>query len=338
MPGKPLSLCLIGAGRMGERWAECIGNHPEVHLTLVVDTNEAQGRVLAERVGARFATPEGEPWRDSDIDAVFVVTPHRFLAEYARAALGAGKHVFVEKPGARTPEEMRELIRLAEEQGRRLMVGFNYRHFSAIARAHEMVTRGEIGDVLHMRVAHGHPGRPGYDQEWRMKKEMAGGGVLMDQGMHVIDLAHWFMPSKQTRVVSATQNLYWPTDVEEHAVVILKNEREQVATLQVGVTQWKPIFVLEVYGTKGYVIVNGLGMKYGGNNTLIHGALDPSQQRAEETVVECPYEPDDCLRHELDAFAGFVRGENVASDGTDALRVLEAIGSVYDVSPDTSHL
>ncbi|HEU0051221.1 MAG TPA: Gfo/Idh/MocA family oxidoreductase, partial [Patescibacteria group bacterium] len=253
MPGKKISVCLIGAGRMGARWVEAMKKHCDIRVLVVTDVNESEGKKLAELAGARFALPKTLPWTTSDIDAVFIVTPHKFLFPYAKQALHAGKHVFVEKPGSRTAAEMRQLLSLARRKRRQLSVGFNYRHFTNIAKAHQMVLDGKIGELLFLRVVHGHPGRPGYDREWRMKKNEAGGGVLMDQGMHVIDLVNWFLPSKRFRVASATQSrLFWKrSDVEEQAFLILKNERAQMASVQTGVTQWKPVFTLEVYGNKG---------------------------------------------------------------------------------------
>ncbi len=339
MPGKRLRICLIGAGRMGQRWALAMKHHPDVQLTLVADVDVIAGQALARSVGARFTSLAACPWEDPVVDAVFVVVPHRFLFLYAKKALSAGKHVFVEKPGSQTVAEMRVLIALAKRKRRHLMVGFNYRYFSNIARAHALVARGAIGDLLFVRVLHGHPGRPGYDREWRMNKKMAGGGVLMDQGMHVIDLARWFLPSKTIRTASASHHLFWHTDVEEEAFLLLKNEKQQLASIQVGVTQWKPIFTLEVYGTRGYVSVQGLGMKYGGENKLVVGTLNRKTQKVQEREIYCPYEPDDCLNAEVRAFARTARGQSKQGpSGEDALRVLQVIHSVYAKASGPAHL
>lgn len=331
MIGKKYNFCLVGAGRMGARWAEIISESRDARLALVVDKDKEAARVLAQKHGADW-TDGARGLESKAVDAVLIAVPHKFLFFYARLALLAGKHVLVEKPGSRTAAEMAELIRLARRHRRALMVGFNYRFFDAVSRAKKLASAGKFGKINFIRMRHGHAGRPGYGREWRMNKNLAGGGVLMDQGVHLIDLAHWFLPGGFKTVSAATSANFWKTAVEDNAFVLLKNQRGQIISLHVGLTQWKPIFSLEIFGSQGYCLVEGLGRKYGGKETLTIGTLVKGGKARERTVV-CNPEPANALRAELAEFLSAIRRRsNAASTGQDALLVLETVKKAYAAS------
>ena len=327
---KSYNICLVGAGRMGRRWAGIIAQNKGAKLALVVDVNKTAGARCAREFRAVYAPEWSRRTLDQyGIDAVFVVTPHIYLYPNARAALAAGRHVFVEKPGSRNAAEMRALIQLSQKYKSVLMVGFNYRHFDAISRAYKITKSGRIGAVLFVRMRHGHPGRRGYEKEWRMKKNQAGGGELMDQGVHLLDLAHWLVPGKLVPAGAALSNGLYKANVEDNAFVLLKNREGQIASIQVGVSEWKPIFKMEIYGSKGYCLVDGVGRKYGGGETLTIGIRQTNGKISEHTII-CNPEADNCLRLELKQFISAVRrGRPAISGGREALRILEIIKKIY---------
>jgi predicted dehydrogenase len=329
---KQYNFCLVGAGRMGARWVEVISNSADARLGLVIDRDQAVGRALAQKYGAAWAPPLDARLRDKAIDAVLVAVPHKFLFPYARLALLAGKHVLVEKPGSRTAREMQELIKLARRQKRVLAIGFNYRFYDAIARAKKIASSGKIGKINFIRMRHGHGGRPGYGQEWRMNKSMAGGGVLMDQGVHLIDLSHWFLPGGFSQISAARSANFWKTAVEDNAFVLLKNRQSQIVSLYVGITQWKPIFSLEIFGSRGYCLVEGLGRKYGGREILTVGILSQGGKIRERSVV-CNPEPANALRATLSEFLSAIKQRrHSVPTGPDALLVLETVKKAYAAS------
>ena len=155
---KKYNIALIGAGRMGTRWANVIATSKNVLLALVIDKDARIGKKVADMYGTAFSTNTVDALI-GDIDAVFIVTPHKYLYPLAKEALLAGKHVFVEKPGARTEEEMRELLCIAAKNRRALMVGFNYRFFDSIRQAKKISEAGTIGGITALRIVHGHPRR-----------------------------------------------------------------------------------------------------------------------------------------------------------------------------------
>lgn len=316
-------IALIGAGRMGSRWAKMIVGSSATTLALVVDTDQRQADRVAKVYDTRSSVHHTEAF-SPEIDAVVVATPHRFLYPITRAALRAGKHVFVEKPGSRTAREMRDLMRLARDKNRALMVGFNYRFFDSIQKAKELVSRGKIGKVLAVRIVHGHPGRVGYEKEWRMQKDLAGGGVLMDQGLHLIDLARWFLEDRVTEAYGVVSNAAWKTEVEDTALLLLKTAQGKIASLSVSVAEKKNLFSLEIIGAREYISIPGLGKKYG------DGARFSLCSAGREKMIPCNPDADRALALELKEFiAALSRRRQTPLNGEDALAVLEIIEKVY---------
>lgn len=326
---KRYRIALIGAGRMGARWAKIIAASKDASLTVVIDTDASLADKVAKMYGAMPGTDHEATFGDG-VDAVVIVVPHKFLYPLAKQALLAGKHVLVEKPGSRTEKEMRELLRIAARKQRVLTVGFNYRFFDSIRQAKKIVESGEIGVVHSVRIVHGHPGRLGYEKEWRMQKDLAGGGVLMDQGLHVIDLARWFLEDKVTRVSGVTSNKAWGAEVEDNAVLALKTKKSRLASLQVGILEWKPVFSLNLMGEKGFVVIEGLGRKYGNGESFSVGIYDRKAERLTEKTLTCDPDAEKALACEFDAFlnalANGARGNRTAED---AAEVLSIIAKVY---------
>src|SRR5262249_22274859 len=130
--------------------------------------------------------------RRKDVDLVIVATTNNMLARITGAAVQQGKHVLVEKPAARRAEELRPLVGAARQADVVVKVGFNHRFHPALAKARAIFDAGELGRLMYLRARYGHGGRLGYDREWRADPAIAGGGELLDQGVHLIDLARWF--------------------------------------------------------------------------------------------------------------------------------------------------
>lgn len=326
---KKLNFCLVGAGRMGARWARIINENASTKLVSVVDVDKVTGGELARKYKADYYS---ELFNDSLIkaDAVLVVTPHKYLFGCAKIALESGKQVMIEKPGSKTVKEMEQLVRLAKKNNLRLMVNFNYRFFDAISRAKKIIDRGVIGEISFVRIRHGHGGRKGYENEWRMNKDLAGGGVIMDQGTHVIDLANWFLSPTFTVVNGVLSNKGWGAKVEDTGFILMKNKLDQVASLDVSIMQWKPIFVLEAIGNKGYCIVDGAGKKYGGQELLTVGVLQTDHSIKEE-VRECNSDAENSLLALLNEFVSAVKeGRDSQPNGVDALNMLKIVEKVYN--------
>ena len=244
-------------------------------MVAVGDLERGRAERLAAQVGASVATGD---WREivarDDVDLVVVATTHRSLAEVSAAALEAGKHVLCEKPLGRSAAEARLAVEAALTHRRVLKTGFNHRHHPAIAEARRRVDAGELGPLYLARCRYGHGGRPGYDREWRADRELAGGGELLDQGVHALDLFRWFL-GELVEAYGVVATYFWDmAPLEDNAFALLRTAGGLTASLHASWTQWKNLFSLELVGRDGYLVVEGLGGSYG-EETLRVGRRAP---------------------------------------------------------------
>ena len=274
---------LIGAGLQGRRRARALKNCDD-SIVAIADLQLDRAASLATEVGGKPTEDSRELIGCSDIETVMICTPPHLHERLCVEALESGKHVLCEKPLARTLEEAKTIVSVASKNKRRLKCGFNLRHHPGIRQARGWIDEGMIGDVLFIRCRYGMGGRPGYDKEWRAFPAISGGGQLMDQGMHAIDLARWFMGD----FVEATgflQTCFWDVaPLEDNAFCLFRNEKGGVASIHVSWTEWKNQFSLEIFGRDGYVIVSGLGGSYGVESVALgkRAFLKPFEERTIE--------------------------------------------------------
>jgi len=304
---------------------------PGCQLVACADTVTERAEALARTVPG--VTAAGD-WRAvlqrPDVDTVIVATTHNALAEITLAAINAGKHVLVEKPAARRASELDQVLAAAREHDVRVRVGFNHRYHRAFRKAREIVESGALGGLLYVRGRYGHGGRPGYEKEWRAKPELSGGGEMIDQGMHLIDLARWFL-GDFVDVQGFAHTYFWPMPVEDNGFLLLRTARRQVAFLHASCTEWKNTFSFEVFGQGGKLEVRGLGGSYG-TERLTHYRMLPQMGPPETASWEYPM-GDTSWAVEFAEFVEDVRlrREPAASlhDAQAALRIVERL---YEVS------
>ncbi len=317
---------IIGAGRMGRRRAATAHAHPASAVTLIYDEHAPAGAELAAECGATVAASR-EELIAADLDIAVVATTHDALAPISTAALLAGKHVLCEKPLGRNPEEARQAVAAAKQSGRVLKVGYNHRYHPAVQKLHEVCTAGEIGPLLSIRARYGHGGRPGYDREWRTNPEQAGGGELLDQGAHLIDLAKWLL-GDFAEVTGCVETHFWNSPVEDNAYGLFRTATGQIASLHASWTQWKNLFSFEVFGRDGYVCAEGLGGAYGPERAVV-GRRNPQGGAPDSEYFDYP---DEDRSWELE-WADFLRGLAGAgtpySLGREALETIEWIYRLY---------
>ena len=318
---------VVGCGLIGRRRALEANSHPASTCVAVADPDAQARRALADAARAE-ATSEWEQLVDrSDIDVVVVSTPTGFLADISIAALESGKHVLVEKPMGRSLSEALRMQAAADAAGLYLKVGFNHRYHPAIAEAHRRFMCGDIGTLINLRARYGHGGRPGYEKEWRGDRVLAGGGELTDQGVHVIDLIHWF--AGVPRSASAyLQTAVWPlADLEDNAFALLRFDSGAVASFHTSWTQWKNLFSFEVFGDRGALVIEGLGGNYG-TETLRVIRRQPEGGAPEVEVYRFGDERSS-WRLEWDDFVTTLCGDGemmgTAEDGVAAMRVLDVL-------------
>lgn len=278
------AVAIVGCGLMGTKRALALG---ECRVRVCCDT--VRGR--AEGLAARFRKAEAlTDWRAAvthgEVDIVIVATTHDELGVVAEAAAAAGKHVLIEKPGARRAAELEPVLRAAERTGVAVRVGFNHRYHRALQEARKIFLTGALGEMMYIRGRYGHGGRLGYDKEWRADPLVSGGGELLDQGVHLIDLSRWFLGDFQ-RVQGHIGTYFWNMPVEDNAFLILTTSGGQAAFLHATWTEWKNLFSLEIYGRRGKLEISGLGGSYGVER-LTHYQMSPEMGPPATTSWEYP--------------------------------------------------
>jgi len=281
-----LRTAIVGCGLIGQKRAHALGN---ARLVYTVDTNLARAQHLAAQYPGCIAATD---WRDvvtrDDVDLVIVATTNDALAPVTLAAVQNGKHVLVEKPAARSTRELAPVVEATKAAGVTVKVGFNHRFHPALRKAREIVDSGALGPLMYVRGRYGHGGRLGYEREWRADPAIAGGGEMLDQGIHLIDLARWFL-GDFTEVSGLTATFFWQMPVEDNGFALLRTAGGQVAWLHASCSEWKNMFSFEIYGRDGKLQVDGLGGSYGVERLAYYRML-PQMGPPETTIWEYPGE------------------------------------------------
>ncbi|MEO7145001.1 MAG: Gfo/Idh/MocA family oxidoreductase [Bryobacteraceae bacterium] len=317
---------IIGCGLIGQKRLRALG--AEHTLVAAADVNLERAEALARQSRGAVATAD---WRQAverpDVDAVIVATTNDALAGIALAAIQAFKHVLVEKPAARHAGEILPLIAAAQAQKVCVQVGFNHRFHPAFQKAREIFESGVLGPLMFLRGRYGHGGRVGYDREWRADPALSGGGELLDQGVHLIDLARWFL-GEFPRIDGFSHTYFWDMPVEDNGFLLLRTAQDQVAFLHVSCTEWKNLFSFEIYGRNGKLHIEGLGGSYGVER-LSYYAMQPEMGPPPTTIWEYPG-PDTSWKLETDRFAGFVARRETPTPGlADAHAALTVVAEIY---------
>jgi predicted dehydrogenase len=285
-----LRVAVVGCGLIGRRRAAEAARHQATTLTRVADVDLGRALQLAGPLEAAAGADWREVVNSPAVDIVSVATPNAYLAPIAIAALEHGKHVLIEKPPGRNLDEARRIAAAwRKNPGLVLKVGFNHRYHPALARAHQLLRAGAIGKPINARARYGHGGRAGYDKEWRGDAQLAGGGELTDQGVHLADLFNWMLGIPR-QAFCVLQTAVWPiAPLEDNAFALLTFADGCVASFHTSWTQWKNLFSFELFGSTGALCVEGLAGSYGPQRLLYYrrktegGAPEVSEERFSES-------------------------------------------------------
>jgi predicted dehydrogenase len=292
-----------------------------------VDRDRAEA-LASMRSGCAVSTDWRAAVRQSDVNAVIVATTHDLLASITEEAAGAGKHVLVEKPGARRACELEAAAEAARRTGALVRIGFNHRYHRAFRKAREIFESGVLGELMFIRGRYGHGGRPGYEREWRAQPERSGGGNLIDQGVHLIDLSRWFL-GDFSHVQGRFHTYFWNMPVEDNGFLLLETPRGQAAFLHAGCTEWKNLFSFEIAGRAGKLEIFGLGGSYGVER-LTWYKMSPEMGPPETSAWEYPM-ADDSWEAECAVFREDIRMGRQPQPGIpDAQAALRIVEQIYN--------
>lgn len=318
-------VALIGCGLVGEKRMKLLAPG---QVTVTCDLNLERARKLAALSAGCEATDSVEKTIASpNVDCVMVATVNASLAPIAKQALAAGKHVLAEKPGAISVREIEELESTSRKSGALYRIGYNHRYHPAFLKAREIFDSGALGPMMFVRGRYGQGGRIGYDKEWRADPKLSGGGELIDQGVHLIDLAGIFL-GEFTQVDGHIATYFWNMPVDDNAFISLRNAEGKTAWLHASCTEWKNLFSLEIYGRDGKLQMDGLGRSYGMEKLTYYKML-PQMGPPETSVWEFP-EGDDSWKIEMEAFFEDIRLKRMPVPGLkEAKAVLRVVEQMY---------
>jgi predicted dehydrogenase len=320
-----VGVAIVGCGLIGHKRAKALG---PARLVACADVVFERAQALAQMMPGAVATADWQVILDrNDVDIVIASVTNNVLSEVTLAAVQAGKHVLVEKPAARGTRELDAVIEAARQTGVQVRVGFNHRYHPAMRKARELYESGVLGEMMFVRGRYGHGGRLGYEQEWRANPALSGGGELIDQGIHLIDLARWFL-GDFSEVIGFAHTYFWQMPVEDNAFMLLKTPQQQVAFLHVSCTEWKNLFSFEIYGRDAKLYIEGLGGSYGVERLAYYKML-PQMGPPETTIWEYP-RGDDSWQVEFAEFLEDIRlGRTPSASLADARAVLTIVERIY---------
>jgi predicted dehydrogenase len=326
-------VAIVGCGLVGAKRAAALGQADQV--VSCYDVIPEKAAALAGRHGASACASMEEVLANGP-DVVVVATVHDQLARLAKQALRSEAHVLVEKPAGVAAAQIEDLLESQRASGCLVKVGFNHRFHPGIARAAEEVHSGRHGELMSIRARYGHGGRLGYEHEWRAAPAQSGGGELIDQGMHLLDLTHWLAgPLRLHAALLRTQ--FWEMIVEDNAALLLGDPQSRCspwAMLHVSWTEWKNLFSIEIYCRRAKIHVNGLGRSYGPQRlTLYH--MSPELGPPEVEEVTYPDEDRSWEREWADFSRALDAGDPRLLNGDleDALYAWEQIEAAYASGP-----
>jgi predicted dehydrogenase len=313
---------IIGCGRMGLRRIRAIQNHPEACVVGICDSDRSLAQWVAHEVGCPWFAEAEELLAHPQVDCIIICVPNKFHLQYVAAVAAAGKHIWCEKPLARTPEEAWQAVELSMRHRVTLKVGSNLRYFPSVLKAKELLDAGAFGETLFLR---GWIGNAGWQlKSWFSNAEMAGGGAFLDNGSHLLDIARWFLGEAQ-EVTGFVATQHWAVQpLEDNGMGVFRFSGGKLAFIQACWTEWHEYSYIEVYGTQGLLRVDNrmsqcltlLRLRNGQEQAWDYSTLRTSSYQAEM---------DDFIR-------ALLEGRQPQPSGFDGLRAVQMAWGLYEAS------
>lgn len=321
---------IIGFGKMGKIRAKAIEDSGLGRVQSIYDIS------LDQSYGYQIADSPEKIINDPSIDCVFICTPNHIIPKLCIDSLQSGKHVFSEKPPAFNATQVAHVREIEKQKsGQKLMYGFNHRHHKSIVRMKEVIDGNELGNVLWMRGRYGKEVDESYFSGWRANPELAGSGILLDQGIHMLDL-FLHLGGEFNETQAFVSNLFWKIDgIEDNVFAIFRNHETGVcASLHSTMTQWRYLFSLEVFLEGGALVLNGLKTSsgsYGDEKLSIKRNPSHLQDGKYEEEEMITYHTDESWQREVDHFFNAILNDTKIEYGSsdDALAVMRMIDEIY---------
>jgi predicted dehydrogenase len=336
MESKQLKVGIAGYGVVGRRRQKFIDIHPNLETVAVCDqVFKSDG----ERVNGLRCYRDYKSLLQEPLDLLFVSLPNYLAPEVTITGLNSGMHVFCEKPPGLDVKDIEDVYQIKQKHPElQLKYGFNHRYHYSVQDALELINSKELGEIISLRGMYGKSNLVPFEGSWRSERKYAGGGILLDQGIHMVDLMRLFC-EEFTQVKSFISNDFWKCDVEDNVFAIMRDELGRVAMLHSSATQWQHRFSLEISLSKGYIELRGIlsGTKSYGQERMIVGRRKNSSTGSDsETITN--YLNDDSWKNEIDEFADVILNQGQIQSGTveDALATMKLVYKIYAADSDWS--
>ena len=330
-----LNIAIIGMGKIGKVRANTVKENKETNLIAIFDIDKKQLEGYDDAI--KFDNIDNI-FKIENLDAVIICTFNKYAPTYTIKALKSNLHVFCEKPPARTADELREVIKEESKKELVLKYGFNHRYHQSVMEAKKLIENGVFGKLLWMRGVYGKAGGNQYENNWRNDRDESGGGILIDQGIHMLDLMRFF-GGEFEEVKSMVSTNYWDVSVEDNAFAIMQTKDNVLASIHSSATQWRHKFLLEMSFEDGYINLEGIlsGTRSYGDETL---CISKRQFEDDTFAMGKPreekifFDTDNSWYLELKEFVECIKEKKKAYNGNseDALKVMELIETIYNKS------
>jgi predicted dehydrogenase len=328
---------IAGYGVVGKTRHRSIESNTSYQVTAISESSEEARRFIP--VGIKIYNDYKSLIASADIDVIFISLPNQFASEAACLSLQRGLHVFCEKPPARNYAELVEVEKQSLKFPElKLMYGFNHRFHLSVEEAKSIIDSNSLGRLINMKGVYGKSQMISFNQtDWRTNREASGGGILLDQGIHMLDLMRYLSGENFTEVFSIIDNAFWNFDVEDNAYVLMKSPKGLVSQLHSSATQWRHVFNLEITLERGSLILGGLltGSKSYGDETLTVITSDPSKDNGMPKESTSQYNEDVSWDNEIKYFANSLASNTSIERGSikDALETMKLIEIIYKADP-----
>ena len=331
-----LKIGIAGFGKMGQIRANEISKNPNTKLVAIF---EQYGEVHSQKYNDTIICKTFDQLLETNLDAIFICAFNDVAATYTIKALEKNIHVFCEKPPARTTKELQKVLEAEKKSNKVLKYGFNHRLHYSVIDAKSIIDSGKMGKLLWIRGVYGKAGSIDYHKNWRNYKKYSGGGILLDQGIHMLDLMCYFTNSTFDILNATLCTSFWDIEVEDNAFITMKNKDNIIATMHSSATHWKHKFLLEMEFEDGYINLDGIlssSRSYTPETLVIakREFEDITQAMGKPQESTTWFENDDSWKLELEEFVDAILNNCPIKHGTslDAYRALELVETIYKKS------
>jgi len=328
---KKIKTAIAGYGVVGKKRHFYLKQNPNFSVVAICDQNKDNFDTKYHQINFFESYKK---LLSMDLDAVFICMSNDMAAEVTIAFLKNNINVFCEKPPARNLKELKKvIIQEKKNPNIKLMYGFNHRYHDSVQEALKIIKSNKLGKIINIKGSYGKSQLITFNQTtWRTKRSIAGGGVLLDQGIHIVDLIRLFI-GEIIEVKSFISNNFWKFDVEDNAYAILRTSKNVYAIIHSSATQWRHRFNLEINLTKGSLILEGIlsGSKSYGEEKLTIVQANPFKDNGNPKEKIIKYVNDPSWKKEIQNFADtLIKNHSVVlSSSRDAINCMKVIYLIY---------